>query len=202
MTAFMQFLADKPLPGYALLKNAKTRLVAGFGYQVYAFDDAQWSPTIAELQSTLPKPSLLSTKEAKELASWRFSEDEIRNQHFSFNTLPSALVNEAGDQELFGESYTIFWAAEPNTDWLVNAVCSLFPANSSAAISADELREVWGNTMDRLFFRQSCEDGLELHLLADEMIDAVIEAINKLPNAPDPSAWEALNEEPDWGDEF
>ncbi len=198
----MQFLADKPLPGYALLKNAKTRLVAGLGYQVYAFDDAQWSPTISELQSTLPKPTLLSTKEAKELASWRFSEDEIRNQQFSFNTLPSALVNEAGDHELFGESYTIFWVAEPNTDWLVNAVCALFSANSSAAISADELREVWGNTMDRLFFRQSGEDGLELHMLADEMIDAVIEAINKLPNAPDPSAWEALNEEPDWGDEF
>ncbi len=198
----MQFLADKPLPGYALLKNAKTRLVPGLGYQVYTFDDAHWSLSIAELQATLPKPTLLSSKEAKELASWRFSEDEIANHQFSFNTLPSALVNEAGDQELFGESYTIFWVSEPNTEWLVNAVCSLFPADSSTPISAEVLREVWGNTMDRLFFRQSGEDGLELHMLADEMIDAVIEAINNLPNAPDPSAWEALNEEPDWGDDI
>lgn len=202
MTPFMQFLSDKSLPGYALLKNAKTKLVPGVGYQVQSFDDIQWNIKIEPLLELLPKPELLSGKEARELAAWRFSEEEINNQQFNFNTLPSALLNEAGDMEIFGCAYTLFWVAEPDTDWLVNAVIACFNSNPSEKISAEQLKQVWGNTMDRLFFRQSGQEGVELHILADEMIDEVIAAINALPNAPNPEAWDALNEEPDWGDDF
>lgn len=202
MTPFMQFLIDKSLPGFALLKNAKTKLVPGLGYQVQDFDEIQWNSKIEPLLDLLPKPELLSGKEARELATWRFSEVEISNKEFIFNTLPSALLNEAGDREIFGCAYTLFWVAEPDTQWLVNAVISYFPSDSTEKISAELLKTVWGNTMDRLFFRQSGQEGMELHMLADEMIDAVIAAINALPNAPESDAWDALNEEPDWGDDF
>lgn len=199
MTPFLEFLNDKALPGFALLKNARTSLVAGLGYQVSSFDEAHWSGDFDSLLQKIPKPELRSTKEAIELAGWRFSEDEIQNKQFAFNTYPNGLVSEANDFDLFGESYTIFWVALPEEEWLVETVLKMF--DSSKKIDGQALKQVWEHTIDRIFFRRTEEMDVELSFFFEEVVSVIVEKINALPNAPDEHDWEALNDEPQWDED-
>jgi hypothetical protein len=198
MTDFQRFLHTYTPPGFVLLKNAQTKFVAALGFQVHSFDEAIWSDSFSELLQTIPTPTLLNNKEAKELAGWRFSENEIAAGNFKFDTLPESLVSESGDLKLFGESYTIFWIAEPNEDWVIDAILRRFETSNNAPIDASLIQRNWNETINRIFFMKREETALDLHVLYEELIENLIARINALPNAPAPEAWEILNEDPFW----
>lgn len=198
MTDFQRFLQDYNAPGFVLLKNAQTKFVATMGFQVHSFDKAFWSHSFAELLQSIPSPSLLDNKEAKELARWRFSEDEIAARNFTFDTLPEALVSESCDLKLFGESYTIFWIAEPNETWVIDAILPKFETPNNTPIDALHIQRVWNETINRIFFMKREQNALDLHLLYEELIENLIARINALPNSPAPEAWNVLNEDPFW----
>jgi hypothetical protein len=200
MTEFQQFLKEYNPPGFVLLKNAQTKFVAQMGFQVSTFEDAKWSDSFDLLWQSIPTPKLLQTKEAKELAIWRFSEDEINDAHFTFDTLPESLVSEAADLKIFGESYTIFWIAEPDEEWVISAVLRQFQKHGDARIDGQRIRQVWNETVNRIFFVKREESDFDLHLLYEDMVENLIERINALPNAPLAEDWEILNEDP-FGDE-
>lgn len=198
MTDFQLFIQDYKAPGFVLLKNAQTKFVATLGFQVHSFDDASWSNSFSDLLSSIPNPTLLDNKEAKELAGWRFSEAEISARNFKFDTLPESLVSESSDLKLFGESYTIFWIAEPDENWVIEAILPHFETPENTAIDAALIQRVWNETISRIFFMKREQNALDLHLLYEELIENLIARINALPNAPAPEAWEILNEDPFW----
>ena len=198
MTDFQLFLQDYNPPGFVLLKNAQTKFVATLGFQVHSFDEAIWSSSFSDLINSVPIPTLLDNKESKELAGWRFSEDEIAARNFQFDTLPESLVSESCDLKLFGESYTIFWIAEPNEAWVIDAILTHFETQNNAAIDAQLIQRVWNESINRIFFMKREETALDLHLMYEELIENLIARINALPNAPAPEAWEILNEDPFW----
>ena len=194
MTPFLQYLVDKELPGYALLKNAATEFVPGKGYQIASFDEAHWALSLEELQAKIPKPVLQNTREAKEYAGYRFSTEELKEEDFHFDTTPSALLNEAGDSIVFGASYTILWVAEPNEDWMRETVVGLMNQRTQVKITSDDILAVWEATIDRVFFRSTGDDIESLVMIFDDLIQTAIDAINQLPNAPDQSDWEVLGD--------
>lgn len=200
MTPFLEYLSDKALPGYVLVKNARTRFASGLGNQVVEMEHAEWSNSLEELEARIPKPSLLQHREAQEMARWRFTEEELKSEAFHYNTFPSALLNESGDREVFGSSYTIFWVVEPDMESCIERILNHFEHTSDQAITAEQLKSVWHATVERIFFRKTDEDSATLHFLYEEMLELLIERIQALPNAPADEAWDALNEEPDWGD--
>lgn len=194
MTPFLQYLADKQLPGYALLKNAVTQFVPEKGYQISGFDEAHWSNGIEELENKIPQPVLQNTREAKEYSGYRFSPEELKTEDFHFDTMPSALLNEANDMTVFGESYTILWIAEPEEDWLQSEIIQLFNAKTQEKIGESDILEIWDKTINRIFFRTNGDEEVSLVLIFDDLISSVVEAINALPNGPDEATWDALNE--------
>lgn len=198
MTDFQLFLQDYSAPGFVLLKNAQTKFVATLGFQVHSFDEAIWSSSFSDLINSVPNPTLLDNKEAQELAGWRFSEDEIAARNFQFDNLPESLVSESCDLKLFGESYTIFWIAEPNETWVIDAILPHFETTDNTTIAAPLIQRVWNETINRIFFMKREQNALDLHLLYEELIENLIARINALPNAPVPEAWDILNEDPFW----
>jgi hypothetical protein len=196
MTPFQEFVKQHNAPGFVLLKNARTRFVSGVGYQVSTFEVAQWNQQIQPLIDQIPKAQLLQSKEARELASWRFSADEIRQEQFTYDTFPASLLSETTDLELFGESYTIFWIAEPDADWIIGSVLSRFESLPKENVIAEEaIREIWNETIERIFFYPHRDIETELFLRFDEVIDELVGRINALPNAPLPEAWNVLSDE-------
>jgi len=196
MTPFQEFVKQHKAPGYILLKNARTRFVSSVGYQVSAFDDAQWCEQLQPLINQIPKAQLVPSKEARELATWRFSEKEIRQAEFTFDTFPASLLSETTDLDLFGESYTIFWIAEPDVDWIIGAVLSRFEAlPKESHIAQESIRDIWNETIERIFFYPHRDIETELFLKFDEVIDEIVSRINALPNAPLPEAWNVLTDE-------
>lgn len=194
MTPFLQYLADKELPGYAMLKNAVTQFVPEKGYQISGFDEAHWSKSMEELLLKIPKPLLQNSREAKEYSGYRFSPEELKAQDFQFDTMPSALLNEANDMTVFGESYTILWVAEPEEEWLQKTVIDLFNKRTQEKIEATDILEIWEKTINRIFFRTNGDEELSLAMIFDDLIQSLIDAINALPNGPDEETWNALNE--------
>ncbi|MFN5318621.1 MAG: hypothetical protein ACK5CY_07250 [Bacteroidia bacterium] len=196
MTPFQEFVKQHKAPGFILLKNARTRFVSSIGYQVSTFEDAQWNEQIQPLIDQIPKAQLLPSKEARELASWRFSDEEIQDGQFTFDTFPASLLSETTDLDLFGASYTIFWIAEPDTDWIINAVLLRFEALPQESIITKEyIRDIWNQTIERIFFYPHRDIETELFLKFDEVIDEIVSRINALPNAPLPESWNVLNDE-------
>lgn len=194
MTPFLQYLADKQLPGYALLKNAVTQFVPEKGYQISGFDEAYWSKNMEDLMTKIPKPILQNTREAREYSGYRFSPEELKTQDFHFDTMPSALLNEANDMTVFGESYTILWVAEPEEEWLQKTIVELFNARTNEKIVETDILAIWENTINRIFFRTNGEQEMSLVLIFDDLISSVVDAINALPNGPEEATWDALNE--------
>jgi hypothetical protein len=192
MTPFLQYLADKQLPGYALVKNAVTQFVPGKGYQMTSFEEASWSTNMDELVVKIPKPVLQNTRDAREYAGYRFSPEELKAGDFHFDTMPSALLNEANDTTVFGESYTILWVAEPEDEWLQKVIIDRLNEQESDSISGEVILKVWEETIDRVFFRSIDEQEEMMALVFDELINNLIDVINQLPNAPEPSAWDVL----------
>ena len=123
-----------------------------------------------------------------------FSSEELNAQDFHFDTMPSALLNEANDKTVFGESYTILWVAEPEEEWLQKTVIEIFNARTQQQIEASDILEVWEKTINRIFFRTNGEEELSLALIFDDLIQALVDAINALPNGPNEETWNALNE--------
>jgi hypothetical protein len=198
MTEFQRFLADYKPPGFVLLKNAQTKFLSQMGFQVNTFDTAIWSESFETLMQAIPSPRLLQNKEAKELAAWRFSEQEIAQAAFHFDTLPESLVSESCDLKIFGESYSIFWVAEPDEEWVIEAITQRFNTPNNSPIEAELIQKVWNETVNRIFFLKRNETALDLHVLYEDLIEKLIERINALPNVPSPEAWDVLNEDPFW----
>ena len=74
-----------------------------------------------------------------------------------------------------------------------------FKANPESQITAEQIKATWQEKLNRLFFHFSGEaDTIHLALIQEEIEEDLIEVINSLPNAPDESAWEILNEDPFW----
>ena len=198
MTEFQRFLSDYKPPGFVLLKNAQTKFLSQMGFQVNTFDTAIWSDSFETLMQAIPSPRLLQNKEANELAAWRFSEQEIAQAAFQFDTLPESLVSESCDLKIFGESYSIFWVAEPDEEWVIEAITQRFNTPNNSPIEAQLIQKVWNETVNRIFFMKRNETALDLHVLYEDLIEKLIERINALPNAPSPEAWDVLNEDPFW----
>jgi len=202
MTAFQEFVRQHKAPGFVLLKNARTRFVSGIGYQVSTFESAQWNEQLQPLLQCIPKPQLLHSKEARELASWRFSDEEIMQGHFAFDTFPASLLSETTDLDLFGECYTIFWIAEPDAEWIIGSVLSRFESLPKEKVIAEEaIREIWNETIERIFFYPHRDIETELFLKFDDVIDEIISKVNALPNAPLPASWNVLSEDDFFEDE-
>jgi hypothetical protein len=202
---FLEYLADKQIPGFALLKNVTIENVPRKGMRISGFDESHYADSYGVLQQMLPIPSLLSTREAKEQASYKYSEKELKEANFVFDDLPVSLTNESSDRELFGESYTIFWVVPAEKELILELLLADLKANSESQITAEQIKATWHEKLNRLFFHFSGEaDTIHLAMIQEEIEEDLIEAINNLPNAPDESSWEILNEDIYWGedDEF
>jgi hypothetical protein len=202
MTPILELLADKELPGWLLIKNASISENAGEGHRITSYDEHHWSTSYNEIKALIPTPELINTREAKELISYRYSEEEIANKNFAFDDLPNSLMNEGNDQEIFGESWTLFWVVPPDKDRVIEIVVNHFKSLASEKISSEQIKAVWESMVDRLFFRHkddlSVLDLLELHQGVNEEL---IPAINVLENAPDEESWDVLNEDVFWDDD-
>jgi hypothetical protein len=202
MTTLLQYLEDKPLPCWVLLKNTNLKFTLGKGYQVIDFEEIEWAPFIEPLVSKIPHPVLKDTRDAKELASYRYSEEELKAESFHFDTLPSALLSEANDKDLFGESHTIFWIIPPDKEAVINLVCEKLEKEAHGRISADQLKNLWDNCIDRIFIRyEENSDIVEIALLMQDLQEELIERISALDKAPTEDAWEVLNEDEFWNEE-
>jgi hypothetical protein len=199
---FLDFLSGKPLPGFALLKNTRIENILQKGLRIAAFSEAHWSETYAPLKAMLPVAQLLPTREAREQASFKFSEDALKQQEFQFDDMPLSLTNESSDWELFGESYTIFWVVPADADQVIALLLSDLQAHSPNQISADQLKQLWEEKVNRIFFHYTEDVDVVLHAqLQEDLHEQLIEAINALPNAPEESSWDVLNEDVFWGDD-
>jgi len=202
MTPLFEVLADKPIPGWILIKNAVIAGNDGSGHRIASFDEHYYSTSFEELKEKMPKAVLQNTREAKEYASYRFSEAEIKAGDYHFNDLPISLMNEGSDRELFGESWTLFWIVPPNKDEVIKLVCDYLSENSDGKISADSILTCWNERVNRLFFRHNEQlDMTELMHLYQDLHDELIPAVNALECAPDEESWEILNEDVFWDDE-
>lgn len=199
---FLEYLNDKSLPGFALLKNTQIAQVPRQGARIVGFDEAHWSQSIADLRAMFPKPLLLQTREAKEQASYKFSEEQLKNGDFSFEDLPISLTNESSDRELFGESYTIFWCVPADKEAVISLLIAELSSDETTEITGEMLKKLWDEKVNRIFLHYTGEVDVLAHgLLQDELHEELIEAINALPNAPSEDAWDALNEDVFWGDD-
>jgi len=202
MTPFLSFLSDKQLPGWALLHNARIAYHLRDGHTVSAYDDIHWSESIAELRSKITAPTLLNSKEAREMMHFRYSPEEIHTNSFKFDDLPSSLMSESSDWELFGESWVIFWVVPADKDWVVNYLLAKAEREAADQISAEQIKEIWDDYLHRIFFQHlGEEDVVRLTLLYDEVQEELMERMNASDKAPEESAWEILNEETLLGDD-
>lgn len=196
MTPFLSYLADKALPGWALLRNARISFHPQEGHRVSSFDAVYWSESIAELRSKIPQPTLLQTREALEMAGFRFAEEDLAAGNFSFDDLPSSLMSESSDMEVFGESWVIFWVVAPDLDMIVDYLTDKLEREAGERIEAPQLRDIWDDYVNRIFFRHDGDgDLLQLTLLYDQVQEALIERINASDKAPAESAWDILDEQ-------
>lgn len=202
MTPILELLADKELPGWLLIKNAIISQGDGMGHRITSFESHFWSNDYEEISSMIPKPKLLNTREAKELASYRYTDEEIAEEQFAFDDLPNSLMNEGSDMDLFGESWTLFWVVPPDHQEVINIVSSHLKAGAQEKITSEQISACWKSMIDRMFFRHADDlstlDLLELH---QQVNDELIPAINALDVAPDEEAWEVLNEDVFWDDD-
>jgi hypothetical protein len=199
---FLEYLADKQIPGFALLKNVTIENVPRKGMRISGFDESHYADSYGALQQMLPIPSLLSTREAIEQASYKYSDKELKEANFVFDDLPLSLTNESSDRELFGESYTIFWVVPAEKEVILELLLADFKANPESQITAEQIKAIWHEKLNRLFFHFTGEaDTIHLALIQEEIEEDLIDAINSLPNAPDESAWEVLNEDIYWGED-
>lgn len=202
MTTLLQFLEDKPLPCWVLLKNANLKFSMGKGYQITDYEEIDWAPYYEPLVDKIPHPLLLNTREAKELASYRFSEEELKAGVFHFDNLPSALLSEANDKELFGDAYTIFWVIPPDKEAVISLVCDKLEKEAHGRISAEQLKNLWDSCIDRIFIRyDENSDITEIAMLMQDLQEELIERISGLDKAPTEEAWEVLNEDEFWNEE-
>ena len=199
---FLEYLTDKQIPGFALLKNVTIENVPRKGMRISGFDESHYADSYGALHQLIPIPKLLETREAKEQASYKYSEADLRAANFVFDDLPLSLTNESSDRELFGESYTIFWVVPADKEAIMELLLADFKANPESQITAEQIKALWQEKLNRLFFHFSGEaDTIHLALIQEELEEDVIEAINNLPNAPEESAWEVLNEDIYWGED-
>ncbi len=202
ITPFFEFLADKELPGFALLKNTRIQSVARLGNRISQFDEAHWATSYQELCVMLPIPHLLETREAREQAAYKFSEEDLKTGHFQFDDMPIALTNESSDRELFGECYTIFWVVSTDKQNILEHLLNDLQTPEGEKISSEMIKKLWDEKVNRIFFHYTGDvDAVEHALLQEELHEELIEAINALPNAPEESSWEVLNEDVFWGDD-
>jgi len=203
MTPFLEFLSDKILPGFAMLKNASVNLIPGQGHRVTRFEEAFWSNDIGSLRSQIPTPQLQATKEAMELIHYKFSEEELSKKHFHFEDEPSALLSESNDKEIFGESWTIFWVVRPQKEEIISIVLTELEKGAEERISAGQIEEVWDNKINRVFFRhdEEVDDLVELTLVYEELQEELIKRVNESTKAPLPESWEILNEDYLWSED-
>ena len=199
---FLEYLADKQIPGFALLKNVTIENVPRKGMRISGFDESHYADSHSVLQQLIPNPKLLETREAKEQASYKYSKTQLSEAQFVFDDLPVSLTNESSDRELFGESYTIFWVVPAEKEVILELLLADFKANPESQITAEQIKATWHEKLNRLFFHFSGEaDTIHLAMIQDEIEEDLIEAINNLSNAPDESAWEVLNEDIFWGED-
>ncbi|MCB0819536.1 MAG: hypothetical protein KDC13_02850 [Bacteroidetes bacterium] len=203
MTPVLEIISQKELPGWLLLKNAGIGRAEGMGQRISGFDAHFWETSFEAILAHIPKPVLLNNKEARELASWRFSDEEIAEGRFSFDTQPNALMNEGNDKDVFGESWSVFWAVPADKDLIIKYVCdALVELAGDGKINESHIEQVWNSRVSRMFIAHNDDlDGfalMEIHQAVDEEL---IEAVNQLPCAPDESAWEVLEDDFPWDDE-
>jgi len=199
---FLEYLADKQIPGFALLKNVTIENVPRKGMRISGFDESHYADSYGALQQLIPIPKLLDTREAKEQASYKYSEADLRTANFVFDDLPLSLTNESSDRELFGESYTIFWVVPADKEVIMELLLADFKANPESQITAEQIKATWHEKINRQFFHFTGEaDTVHLAMIQEELEEDLMEVINQLPNAPDESAWEILNEDIYWGED-
>ena len=199
---FLEYLADKQIPGFALLKNVIIENVPRRGMRISGFDESHYADSYSALQQLIHIPKLLETREAKEQASYKYSEADLRDANFVFDDLPLSLTNESSDRELFGESFTIFWVVPADKEVIMELLLADFKAYPESQITAEQIKTTWHEKLNRLFFYFTGDgDTIHLALIQEELEEDLIEAINNLPNAPDESAWEVLNEDIYWGED-
>jgi hypothetical protein len=203
MTPVLEIISKQQLPGWLLLKNASLSRAESFGQRISNFDAHHWASSWEDVSANLPVPILQNNREARELASWRFSDEQIAQGDFTFDTLPEALLNEGNDREVFGESYTIFWVVPANAEQIISLVCDALNSLAGEGKILDiHLAEVWKTRVSRMFVAHNDDlDSfalMEIHQAVDE---GLIDAVNALPNAPDEGAWEILNDDFPWDDE-
>jgi hypothetical protein len=202
MTTLLQYLEDKPLPCWVLLKNANLKFTLGKGYLITDYEEIEWSPFFEPLVSKMPPPVLQNTREAKELASYRFSEEELKAEVYRYDNLPAALLNEANDREIFGESWTIFWVIPPDKEAVISLVCDKLEKEAHGKISAEQLKNLWDSCIDRIFIRyEENAEITEVAMLMQDLQEELIERISSLDKAPNEEAWEVLNEDEFWNEE-
>ena len=199
---FLEYLADKQIPGFALLKNVTIENVPRKGMRISGFDESHYADSYGALQQLIPSPILLDTRETKEQASYKYSKAQLSAAQFIFDDLPVSLTNESSDRELFGESYTIFWVVPAEKEVILELLLADFKANPEGQITAEQINATWQEKLNRLFFHFTGEaDTIHLAVIQEEIEEDLIEAINSLPNAPEESAWEILNEDIFWGED-
>ena len=199
---FLEYLADKQIPGFALLKNVTIENVPRKGMRISGFDESHYADSYSALQQLIPSPKLLDTREAKEQASYKYSKAQLSAAQFIFDDLPVSLTNESSDRELFGDSYTIFWVVPAEKEVILELLLADFKANPEGQITAEQINATWQEKLNRLFFHFTGEaDTIHLAVIQEEIEEDLIEAINSLPNAPEESAWEILNEDIFWGED-
>ena len=118
--------------------------------------------------------------------------------------------SDARDIEIAGFlAATIAWGQRVtlirNANWLLDRMDNApadFIANPEHHITAEQIKATWHEKLNRLFFYFTGEaDTIHLAMIQEEIEEDLIEAINNLPNAPDESAWEILNEDIFWGED-
>jgi hypothetical protein len=170
--------------------------------RISGFDESHYADSCGALQLMIPSPKLLETREAREQASYKYSEKELKEANFVFDDLPVSLTNESSDRELFGESYTIFWVVPADKEVIMELLLADFKANPEHQITAEQIKATWQEKLNRIFFHFTGEaDTIHLAIIQEEIEEDLIEAITSLPNAPEESSWEILNEDIFWGED-
>ena len=196
MTPFLEYLSDKKLPGFAMLKNARLVFNSADGYLIKSYEQAFWSESIDELRAMIPVAHIVQNKEAIEQARFRFGEDFQSLTNFRFDDQPNSLLNESSDLVVFGESWVIFWVVPMDKAYVIQLILERLEENSEEKIQPEQIKNAWDECVNRIFFKHSGEqDSMELALIHEELLDELIEKVNQSPKAPDESAWDVLDEE-------
>jgi hypothetical protein len=204
MTPILEIISKQQLPGWLLLKNATLSRAEGFGQRIGGFEEYFWENSWEKISQHLPQPVLLANREARELAAWRFSEEEIQAGRFTFDTLPNALLNEGNDKDVFGSSWTIFWVVPPDKDRIIALVCeALTTLSGDSKILDIHIDEVWKTRVNRLFVAHRDDlDSLQLMEIHEAVENELVDAVNAMENAPEEAAWEILNDDFPWDEDF